>query len=171
MKLEGLCHCQAVKFECESEQYYPYQICYCSICRKTMGGGGSAINISADHRTLKIRKGKPHIALYHARMVDDKTGKVTKSGGQRRFCKKCGSGLWIYDPDYPELMHPFASAIDTDLPVAPEHTHLMLGSKASWVEPHIQDKDKTFKKYPKESIVNWHKRVIGSKMPKKKPDS
>jgi hypothetical protein len=42
------------------------------------------------------------------------------------------SALWLWDPTWPELVHPFASAIDTDLPVPPERTHLMLGSKASW---------------------------------------
>jgi hypothetical protein len=42
MLLEGSCHCGAVNFRVESET--PYQACYCSICRKTAGGGGYSIN-------------------------------------------------------------------------------------------------------------------------------
>ncbi|RYZ87823.1 MAG: hypothetical protein EOP04_10805 [Proteobacteria bacterium] len=65
-----------------------------------------------------------------------------------QFCKKCGNSLWIHDPDYLELMHPFASAIDTDRPLAPEHTHMMLGSKASWVRVSaIYDGDYFFREF------------------------
>jgi hypothetical protein len=35
------------------------------------------------------------------------------------------------------LVHPFASAIDTELPKAPSSVHLLLRDKASWVERQI----------------------------------
>jgi len=38
MQLEGSCHCGAVSFSLTSAHPYPYQRCYCSICRKTQGG-------------------------------------------------------------------------------------------------------------------------------------
>jgi hypothetical protein len=47
VKLNGSCHCKAVRFSLESETPYPYMHCYCSICRKTAGGGGFAVNIMA----------------------------------------------------------------------------------------------------------------------------
>ena len=47
MQLEGSCHCQAVRFSVESHEPYPFMRCYCSICRKTAGGGGYAINLGA----------------------------------------------------------------------------------------------------------------------------
>lgn len=50
----------------------------------------------------------------------------------------------------------FASAIDIELPVPPERTHLMLGSKASWVLPEVGPNDKTFDFYPEESLAEWH---------------
>jgi hypothetical protein len=56
-------------------------------------------------------------------------------------------------------VHPLASAIDTPLPKPPERTHLMLGSKAPWVEPAIGPEDQTFDEYPKESIAAWHERL------------
>lgn len=45
MKLKGSCHCGAVKFEMESKTPQPFMHCYCTICRKTQGGGGCTINI------------------------------------------------------------------------------------------------------------------------------
>ena len=64
-----------------------------------------------------------------------------------------GTGLWLFSPEWPELIHPFASAIDTPLPVPPEHTHLMLGSKAPWVEVEVHPGDQQFEVYPVESIA------------------
>ena len=65
MKLKGSCHCQAVHFEVESYTPYPFMLCYCSICRKTAGGGGYSINIMGQAKTLKV-KGKRNIKIYHA---------------------------------------------------------------------------------------------------------
>ena len=47
MKLNGSCHCQAVRFTVDAASPCPYMRCYCSICRKTAGGGGYAINLGA----------------------------------------------------------------------------------------------------------------------------
>lgn len=162
MRLKGSCHCGKVKFSVESENYYPYQYCYCSICRKTQGGGGYAINLSARSETLKL-KGEEFITVYRAK-VKNPDERAYQSSGERNFCKICSSGLWLYDPNWPELIHPFASAIDTPLPIAPEHTHLMLEFKSSWVELHKNKKDKIFKRYPKESIAQWHERVIKDRL-------
>lgn len=152
MKLRGSCHCQKVKFELRTKHPYPYQRCYCSICRKTQGGGGYSINLAGDFSTLKI-KGKKFISVYRAR-IDGK-----KSSGERSFCGNCGSGLWLYDPNWPELVHPFASAIDTPLPVAPESTHIMLEFKPKWVVLDQGENDQVFKRYPRESIADWHERL------------
>ncbi|GAB4351006.1 MAG: GFA family protein [Oricola sp.] len=131
----------------------PYQRCYCSICRKTAGGGGYAINIMGWAASLEI-EGEENITVFHARLEDG-----SLSGGERRFCSRCGSALWVYDDAWPELIHPFASVIDTDLPVPTESTHLMLDFKANWVAPQIGPNDKTFPRYPDESIAEWHERT------------
>lgn len=67
--------------------------------------------------------------------------------------------LWVYSPEYPDLMHPFASAIDTKLPKPPEHTHIMLDFAASWVEIPKEPQDQYFSRYPEESIADWHERL------------
>lgn len=155
MKLKGSCHCGSVKFELRSRHFYPYQRCYCSICRKTQGGGGYAINLSGDADSLKI-KGRSAISVYRALVKNPEDKKAHRSTGERSFCKNCGSALWLWDPGWPELIHPFASAIDTPLPVPPKNTHLMLEFKTSWVEVQKHKKDKSFDRYPEESIAEWH---------------
>lgn len=151
MHLQGSCHCGAVTFELESSHPYPYQRCYCSICRKTAGGGGYAINLGGEYPTLKV-EGESNVSVYHA-VIDGE-----ESPGERHFCSRCGSALWVYDPRWPELVHPFASAIDTPLPVPPERVHLLLDSKANWVEPDIRPDDQSFDQYPQESLAQWHER-------------
>jgi hypothetical protein len=158
MKLEGACRCGAVRFTVDSHTPVPYQLCYCSICRKQQGGGGFAINLGADSSTLEIT-GKRSIGVYRAMIEDEERSVCEVSTGERSFCRKCGSALWLYDPTWPELVHPFASAIDTELPKPPQRTHLMLKYKASWVEPDIRKGDLVFDFYPEESLADWHRRT------------
>ncbi|GJP43940.1 hypothetical protein CLOM_g3341 [Closterium sp. NIES-68] len=157
MRLEGSCHCGAVTFSLESNSPCPYQLCYCSICRKMGGSGGFGINIGGDARTMQVQ-GEEHVATYRAKMRAD-TGEVTESTAQRRFCRECGSHLWLYDPTWPALIHPYASAIDSPLPGPPERTHIMLGSKPAWVQPSVGPTDKIFQGYPEESLADWHART------------
>ena len=130
--LKGSCRCGAVLFSVKSHAPYPYQLCYCSICRKTAGGGGFAINLMGDTATMKVC-GKRHLEVYRAEIKRGRRCEL--SSGRRHFCGRCARALWLYDPYWPELVHPFASAIDTDLPVPPSRVHLMLKYKASWVVP------------------------------------
>lgn len=157
MKLEGSCHCGAVTFDLESKHPYPFNLCYCAICRKTAGGGGYAINLSGDADSLRVR-GEKHVGRYQARVKNPEDARATKSPARRHFCTRCGSALWVWDPRWPELLHPHASAIDTPLPTPPQRTHLMLEFKAPWVETHAAPQDLKFDRYPEESIAAWHER-------------
>ena len=157
MRLEGSCHCGAVHFNLDSPHPYPFNVCYCGICRKTAGSGGFGINLGGVASSLEVR-GDASLRIYRAR-VDDGDGGEIESPLERRFCGSCGSPLWIWDPRWPELIHPFASSIDTPLPKPPERTHLMLGSKPDWVEVVAGPKDRSFPEYPEESIAEWHRRL------------
>lgn len=157
MKLQGSCHCGAVSFTLNSIHPYPYQLCYCSICRKTQGGGGFAINIAGDASSLRVR-GRKAISIYQARLREPGARRARISSGERHFCSICGSGLWMYDAQWPELVHPFASAIDTPLPVPPARTHMLLDSKAPWVEITRRRGDRLVQHLPDESIAQWHAR-------------
>jgi hypothetical protein len=155
LTLEGSCRCGAVRFRVASHTPVPYQLCYCSICRKTAGGGGYAINLGADAATLQI-EGADALGVYRARIERD--GQCHVSTGERNFCTRCGSALWLYDPSWPDLVHPFASAIDSALPAAPKRVHLMLAFRPDWVPLQADPQDDCFDHYPDLSLADWHRR-------------
>ena len=157
MILEGSCRCGAVQFSVNSHTPYPYQLCYCTICRKTAGGGGFAINLMGDNKRLQVN-GREAIGIYRATLCDDDGSNCEISGAERNYCTRCATALWLYDPTWPDLVHPFASCIDTALPVSPQRTHPMLRYKATWVEPAIGKDEQRFELYPDESIEEWHKK-------------
>lgn len=150
MRLEGSCHCGRVRFTVEAHAPVPYMRCYCSICRKTAGGGGYAINLGARAATLDVT-GRRNLGLYRA-SIDG-----SESLAERRFCRRCGSALWLYDPTWPDLVHPFASAIDTPLPEPPHSVHILLDSKANWVRVEKRRGDALFEGYPDRSLEDWHR--------------
>jgi hypothetical protein len=156
IELQGSCRCGAITFSVRSHTPYPYQLCYCSICRKTGGGGGFAINLMGEAASLKV-SGEQDLGLYRAEICDDHGKNCETSTGERRFCTKCGSALWLFDPTWPDLVHPFASSIDTPLPTPTARTHLMLRYKACWVVPEIGPHDASFEEYPEQSIEQWHR--------------
>ena len=150
MRLDGSCHCGAVRFSVTSYTPHPYMRCYCSICRKTAGGGGYAINLMGEAASLAVEGGE-EVTVYRARIDGE------ESPMERRFCRVCGSALWAWDPRWPGLVHPFASAIDTALPKPPERVHIMLDYAAPWVEVPAGPGETHFPEYPEESIERWHR--------------
>jgi hypothetical protein len=70
-------------------------------------------------------------------MDDNGICRLETSPAQRHFCRHCASALWLFDPRWPELIHPFASVIDSELPAPPNRVHLMLSFKPAWVVPDI----------------------------------
>ena len=155
MKLEGSCHCNAVWFRVDSKTPYPYNLCYCSICRKTAGGGGYAINIMAEMSSLEIA-GEENITVYRSARNDRESYEPDGfSFSRRHFCSRCGSALWVHNPTWPNLIHPFASAIDSDLPKAPAIYAIMTEYAAPWSE--IPEEATKFIRYPDCGIEDWHK--------------
>ncbi|GIT54146.1 MAG: hypothetical protein Ct9H300mP16_13060 [Pseudomonadota bacterium] len=93
MKIAGSCHCQAVKYSVESDGPYPYQKCYCTICRKTSGGEGYSINLSADADTLQV-EGKQHLQTYQAMVTQEgKTAEKRASPAVLRALRQPPVGL------------------------------------------------------------------------------
>jgi len=154
MKLQGSCQCGAVEFELESHTPVPYQLCACSICRKCGGYGGS-VNLGGIADTLKVTKGKDTIKKYTA-TKDRGTPNAQKCTSERNFCSECSSMLWLWDKTWPELIHPFASAIDTELPVADVMVCVKGDSKPKWVRWPEGEK-KVYDAFGETSIEGWHK--------------
>lgn len=155
--LEGSCRCGAVRFRCDSHTSQPYHRCYCSICRKPAGGGGYAINLGADARTLRVEAAHDAKQVFRAQVMQD-DGACRLSSAERHFCARCATTLWLFSPEWPELVHSFPSAVDTALPVPPASVHMMLRFNPSWVVPQIGADDAVFDLYPEESIEGWHRR-------------
>jgi hypothetical protein len=125
--------------------------------------------------------------------MDRDTNKESIAHSERNFCSKCSSMLWIYIEKWcidvqlpiiaerflntlyrPELIHPFASAIDSEL-VEPEemvsnsiyqNNQLILtitqvivktNSKPDYVRLP-EGKKKVYKNYGPSSIEEWHKK-------------
>ena len=156
MRLEGSCHCRAVRFSVEAHSPVPFMRCHCSICRKTAGSGGYAINLGADAATLKVR-GRKHLGVYHA-VLREPGQRAGRSKAGRHFCIECGSALWLWDPRWPELVHPHASAIDTPLPKPPEVYDIGLDWAPAWVDVPRGRDHKHVAQMPDVSLEDWHKR-------------
>ena len=93
----------------------------------------------------------PRLRVWHA-PIDGGWGPA-----ERHFCAKCGTPLWISDEQWPELVHPFASAIDTKLPKPPMTVHILLRDKADWVEPQIGPSDEVIRVTRAGRSEQWHK--------------
>ena len=156
MTLDGSCRCGAIRFSCHSHTPVPYQRCYCSICRKTAGGGGYAINLGALAEGMQVHDPHRAIAVSRAEIRQD-DGSCVLSTAERSACSHCATALWLFSPEWPELIHPFASCIDSDLPVPSASVHLMLRFKAGWVVPQVGPGDACFDLYPEQSIEEWHR--------------
>ena len=130
--------------------------CHCSICRKTAGSGGYGINLGGDYRTMKV-KGAKNLGVYRA-LLREPGRRTTRSPARRHFCLRCGSPLWLWDPRWPELVHPHASAIDTPLPRPPEVIDAALDYAASWAKPPPMPGHTRHGRWPAESLEEWHRR-------------
>ena len=92
MDLRGSCHCGAVRFSVDSPTPYPYQASYCSICRKTAGGGGYAINLGADSSSLRVER-QENITVFQAKIRNPEDEEAKTGPAWRHFCRLCGSAL------------------------------------------------------------------------------
>jgi len=154
----------------------PSQLCLCSICRK-VGGAGGSINLGGFYESLKV-EGKenircvpdnqiwntkthvlgPEFSEYQAVLNRD-TPSEKHASSSRSFCSKCGSMLWLHDPHWPDLVHPFASAIDSPLELdsKTEMVCIMTDSKPPWVR--LPEGPKLLcKQYGPDSLEEWHKK-------------
>ena len=108
-----------------------------------------------DAPTLHVR-GAKNVSVYRARLREIGSKRATLSTARRHFCAKCGSALWAFDPQWPQWVYPFASAIDTPLPRPPEEVEMMLEFAAPWALVPRGKAHTHFQGYPKEGIADWH---------------
>jgi hypothetical protein len=66
--------------------------------------------------------------------------------------------LWVWNPKWPELVHPAASAIDTPLPEPAERYAMMTRYAPAWADVPSGPGVTRFEQYTDCSIEEWHKR-------------
>jgi hypothetical protein len=103
MRLEGSCRCGAISFSVDSHTPYPYQRRYCSIYRKSAGGGGYAINIMGLANTLKV-KGKSVLGVSGesiANLTFGRSGRARVRVNVQLIDAENGAHLWAdrFDTD------------------------------------------------------------------------
>ncbi|KAJ2006131.1 hypothetical protein GGI04_001811 [Coemansia thaxteri] len=159
--LHGSCHCGAVAFEVESRAPVPFMRCFCSICRKTSGGGGYTVNILGEASSLRVTRGGSSVRSYRALKDKTRAAAGDEEGNlcqHRYFCPECASYLWAQSDEWAQWVYPYASAIDSELPVPPATADIMLGSAAKWADPRSQPaQGSSYDEYPPFSLEEWHR--------------
>ncbi|KAI9467916.1 hypothetical protein LPJ78_004203 [Coemansia sp. RSA 989] len=159
--LKGSCHCGAIEYEFDSPAPVPFMRCFCSICRKTSGGGGYTINIMGMTDSLHVTKGKSELQSYRAVRDKSKPKEEQELCQNRYFCRSCATYLWAHCEDYKQWIYPYASSIDSELPVPQVMTSIMLDYAAKWADPRNlpgrTEGNDMFDEYPPYSLEQWHK--------------
>lgn len=106
------------------------------------------INVMGEAKTLQVER-QEHLRMYQP--DDEKL--------ESYFCEYCGSHLYVFLPDWPQWIYPFASAIDTALPQPPEIFHVLLDEVVDWVEVSEGENHFHFGQNTEESIEMWHRRL------------
>jgi hypothetical protein len=83
MKIDGACHCGAIRYEAEIDPG-GVRLCHCTDCQR-LSGSAYRVAVSAAEGTFKLLSGEPKIYV--------KTG---ESGAKRAqaFCETCGSAIY-----------------------------------------------------------------------------
>lgn len=117
-RLEGSCHCGAVRFEV-TEDFSAVRICHCTTCKKLSGGAGTT-NGRARTDTVRVVAGEELIRTYQP-----------DEGSSKSFCSQCGSNL--FGGGWPESEYSSVriSAIDSPFDRKPE-AHTYVRSVAPW---------------------------------------
>lgn len=92
MPVHGSCHCQAIQYEALVDAQRT-TICHCTDCQK-LTGSAYRVSVPAVEGSFHLTAGTPSIYV--------KTG----DGGSKRaqaFCPNCGSPLYTYDADDPQV--------------------------------------------------------------------
>ena len=92
MRVHGSCHCGGVRYEAAVDPART-AICHCTDCQK-LTGSAYRVSVPAQQGSFRLLAGKPSVYI-----------KVGDNGARRAqaFCPSCGSPLYTYDADDPEV--------------------------------------------------------------------
>jgi hypothetical protein len=133
MALKGSCLCKGVQYEITAPLDAAAN-CHCSMCRKQSGAAFlSAAGVAT--KNFRWTKGEELLTRY-----------ASSPGGERIFCRRCGSTL-AGGPSDPkgEMIWIMLGTLDDDPKIKPS-SHIFVGSKASWFD--IADALPQHKEFP-----------------------
>lgn len=132
-----------------------------------LGGIANSLRVSKGEKLIKYVSPRSELYISERRRTDKNrkysaikargTPNEQRCSSERSFCSNCSTMLWLWDHHYPELIHPFASAIDTDLPVPKEMVCVMDSSKPNWVR-WPEGAKSTHEMFGGDSLEGWHKK-------------
>ena len=106
MKVQGGCHCQAVRFEAEvPEPPVPALACNCSICRMT-----GFLHVIVPHERFALLSGREALAGY----------RFGTGAAEHLFCRYCGVKSFYQPRSHPEAWSVNANCFDQPLELAIE---------------------------------------------------
>ena len=115
---KGSCLCGAVKYQVQGD-LGAIVLCHCSRCRKA-NGSAFASNAPIDSKDLVVVEGAESLKSFR-----------TEAGVHRMFCQSCGSPIFSWRENNPEVVRIRIGTLDTPIAAKPS-AHIFMGSKAEW---------------------------------------
>ena len=106
MKIEGGCHCGAVRFTAEfGEPPVPALDCNCSVCRMT-----GFLHVMVSHADFELISGRDALSAY----------RFGTGAAEHLFCRHCGVKSFYQPRSHPGAWSLNANCLDTRPPLAVE---------------------------------------------------
>ena len=115
---QGSCLCGGISYTVDQE-LSDFGYCHCQSCRKASGSAHAA---NAGVAREKFHLSDPHT---HLREYQSSPGKF------RAFCSQCGSPLYAYLGDSPQLIRVRLGSLDSQFTKTAQ-AHTFVADKASW---------------------------------------
>lgn len=98
--LTGHCHCQTVRFECDTERHVKVLDCNCSMCRLT-----GYLHLIVKKDRFRIVAGADNLTEY----------RFNTQKAQHLFCKTCGIKTFYVPRSHPDSVSIHLKAVDSSL--------------------------------------------------------
>ena len=119
VRLQGGCHCGAVRYECASAISEP-AICHCTSCRRTIGAHAVAW-MTVKRPTFRLVQGAPREYASSNAVV-------------RGFCEHCGCSLTYSHRKHPDTIDVTIASLDQSGSVVPTD-HIWMSDAPPWDRP------------------------------------
>jgi hypothetical protein len=133
----GSCLCGGVRYQIDGE-LGDFGCCHCTSCRKASGSAFGA-NVGVERSRFHLRDGQQLL-----REFESSPGKL------RVFCSRCGSPIYAYLRQTPDVVRVRLGSLDTPLHARPR-AHTWVSDKATWEV--IEDSAPQFPRWAPRSVL------------------